>query len=98
MPFGAHRKDDLRVCGGKTVVVGQSTVFVNNKLWAVAGDIVDHGAGALIPTGTTIFVENKLIIAHTPDAASPDSLCKEDSPPVHCVPFTAQGSSDTLVY
>lgn len=97
MPYGAHRKDDLRTCGGKTVVVGQSTVFVNNKLWAVAGDTVDHGAGGLIPTGTTIFVENKLIIAHTPDDAYPDSLCRDDDLP-HCTPMTAQGSSDTLVY
>lgn len=25
-----HRKDDLRTCGAKTVVIGQSTVFANS--------------------------------------------------------------------
>jgi hypothetical protein len=99
MPYGAHRQTDARVCGGKTKVVGQSTVFVNDKLWAVKDDVIlTHSGGELIPTGTTIFVENKLIIAHTPDQAKPDSLCSEDGDITHCNPMTAEGSSDTLVY
>lgn len=99
MPFGAHRQTDSRTCGGKTKVVGQSTVFVNNLLWAVKDDtIITHSGGDLIPTGTTVFVENKLVIVNTPDDAKPDSLCTEDNPPEHCNPKTAQGSSDTLVY
>jgi hypothetical protein len=96
MPFAAHRHGDLRACSGTTVVIGQSTVFVNNRLWAVQGDIVNHGGGGLIPTGQTVNINNKLVICHTPDAANPDDLCP--LPPIHCTPFTAQGSSDTFAY
>ena len=35
---GAHRDRDRRFCGAKTIVTGQSSVLVNNKLWAVEGD------------------------------------------------------------
>ena len=98
MPFGAHRDQDERTCGAQTIVVNQSTVFVNTLLWAVEGDPNDHGDGDLVPvTGDTVFVENKLVIVHGPDNAFPDDLCI----PIggqHCTPFTAEGSSDTLIY
>jgi hypothetical protein len=59
----AHRHGDLRNCGATTIVVGQSTVFVNGKLWAVDGDPNTHGNGNLKPiTGSTVFCENKLVI------------------------------------
>ena len=98
MSYAAHRNGDLRTCGASTIVTNQSTVFVNNRLWAVEGDKNSHGNGDLIPvTGTTIFVENKLVIVHGPDSASADDLCPIDGEP-HCTPFTAEGSGDTEAY
>jgi hypothetical protein len=67
-----------RVCGATTVVVGQSTVFVNSKLWAVLNDPNSHGDGQLINTGTTVFIEGKPVIVHSPDPAMPDDLCGDD--------------------
>lgn len=96
MPYAAHRHGDKRKCGGTTDVKGQSTVFVNNKLWAVSGDPVDHKGGGLIPTGETIRINNKLVICHTPDSAVPDDLCP--APFFHCEPITDQGSGDTFAY
>lgn len=93
MPFAAHRHGDLRACSATTVVIGQSTVFVNNKLWAVKDDPNTHIEGGLIPTGTTVFVENKLVIVHTPDLAKIDGaghVMTQDQ--------TAQGSGDTFAY
>lgn len=96
MSFKAHRDTDPRTCGASTTVENQSTVFVNNLLWAVKDTTNNHGNGQLIPTGTKVYVENKLVIAHTPDAAQPDDLCPVSAE--HCNPFTAGGSSDTWVY
>lgn len=92
-----HRNGDARSCGAATVVSGQSTTFVDSKLWAVAGDKNSHGNGALIPSGTTVFVEGKLIIVHSPDSAMPDDLCQL-SGGEHCTPRTAQGSSSAFCY
>lgn len=99
MPYKAHRHGDSRVCGASTVVTNQSTVYVNNKLWAVEGDPNSHGAGALIPTAgeKNIIIEGKTVIVHGPDNASPDSLCIPIGDP-HCNPATAQGSDDTFCY
>ncbi len=93
----AHLHGDLRTCGATTVVSGQSTVFVNGKLWAVEGDQNTHGGGALIPSGSTIFIEGKPVIVHAPDTASPDGECPI-SGGAHCAPMTAQGSGDTNAY
>jgi len=87
----AHRNTDARNCGATTVVQGQSTVFVNNLLWAVEGDPNTHGAGGLIPTGLTVFIENIKVIVHTPDNADPDNAA-------HINPATAAGSADTFAY
>ena len=92
----AHRHSDSRVCGATTDVVGQSTVKVNGLLWAVQGDPNTHGAGGLIPSGSTVFIEGKLIIVNEPDAAQADNLCPVDS--IHCNPYTAGGSPDTFCY
>jgi uncharacterized Zn-binding protein involved in type VI secretion len=98
MPFAAHRNGDTRTCGASTVVVGQTTVFVNNRLWAVEGDINSHGSGNLVPvTGDTIYIEDKLVIVHGPDNAFPDDLCPIVGEP-HCAPLTASGSGDTSAY
>lgn len=73
---GAHRNTDARKCGGQTTVVGQSTVFVNDELWAVDGDTCTHGAGPLkaVTGGQNVYVEDKLVIVATGDTVSgPDN-------------------------
>lgn len=93
----AHRHDDARVCGAKTVVTGQGTVTVNGKLWAVKGDKNTHGGGDLINSGTTVKINNIEVIVHAADAASPDNLCIPVGPP-HCSPDTAAGSDNVTCY
>lgn len=70
---GAHRQDDLRRCGATTTVTEQSTVFVNDKLWAVENDKCTHQRGDLVPlTGSTVFCEDKKVIVAIGDTAKPD--------------------------
>ena len=71
MPL-AHRNNDLRVCGAKTVVQGQSSVTIEGELWAVRDDPNDHEEGKLIPTYSGITIEGKDVIVHTPDLATAD--------------------------
>lgn len=93
----AHLDGDARICGATTVVVGQSTVLVNSKLWAVEGDPNTHGAGNLIPSGSTVFIEGKPVIVHAADAAVADNLCPSLGGN-HCAPATAAGSGDVNAY
>lgn len=93
----SHRDADPRVCGALTVVVGQSTVFVDDLLWAVIGDPNDHGSGGLIPSGSTVFCEDKLVIVNSPDSALADDLCIPLGGP-HCSPSTAGGSGTVSAY
>jgi len=60
----AHRKGDKRACSASTIVEGNQTVFVNEKLWAVKGDPESHGEGRLINTGTTVLVQGIPVIVH----------------------------------
>ena len=93
MAYAAHRNGDLRECGATTVVVGQSTVFVNGKLWAVEDDINDHNNGELIASGSSVFIEGKPVIVHRPDLAKMDGaghVGTEDQ--------TAEGSGDVFAY
>jgi len=88
---GAHRNGDSRFCGATTTVTGQSTVSVDDKLWAVDGDKNSHGAGFLIPVvGHTVFIEDKKIIVAIGDTATADNL--------HHLPALAapQGFSSTV--
>ncbi len=71
----AHRHNDSRICGAKTIVEGNQTVFVNGRLWAVKGDPNSHGNGRLINTGTTVFIQGIPVIVVFPDPAMPDNLC-----------------------
>lgn len=91
----AHRHGDYRICGATTVVQNQSTVFVNNKLWAVRDSHNSHGDGGLINTGTTVFIENKPVIVLYPDHANPDHLCPFDH---HCDPETATASPNVFAF
>jgi hypothetical protein len=93
----AHRQDDPRVCGATTVVVGQTTTFVDGKLWAVKDDINTDGNGQLIPSGTSVFIQGKPVIVHRPDDAEQDDLCLPIGEP-HCDPKTDAGSGKTFAY
>lgn len=96
---GCHRESDNRKCGAITKVIGQSSVFVNDKLWAVDGDPDDgtHGGGAFckpIYGALNVFVENKLVICALGDTTyNPDGY---QHPPGESDP---KGHSfDTIVY
>lgn len=91
-----HRHGDPRTCGATTVVVGQSTVYAEGKLWAVDGDPNSHGAGNLIPSQDAVKIEGKAVIVHKPDNASPDNLCPPQNAQ-HCTPMTAGGSPKTFL-
>lgn len=73
---GAHRHGDSRFCGATTIVSGQSTVKVNGKLWAVAGDENTHGAGNLIPVygAKNVRINGKLVICAVGDLAAGDNF------------------------
>lgn len=90
----AHRHGDSRACGATTVVSGQSTVFVNDKLWAVLDDPNTHGNGGLInTTGSTVFIEGKPVIVNGPDLAKVDNAGHVGSQDQ-----TAAGSSNVFAY
>lgn len=91
----AHRNGDLRVCTATTIVEGQTTVFVNGKLWSVVGDPNNHGAGNLIglAAGNSVYINGINVIVNAPDPAAPDAF-------PHDTGFTdtAQGSPDVYAY
>jgi len=73
-----HLHGHSRVCGATTIVIGQSSVFVNSRLWAVLGDVCTHGNGQLINTGHTVFIAGIPVIVHAPDPAAANDYCKLD--------------------
>jgi hypothetical protein len=93
----AHSHGDARTCGATTVVIGNSTTYVDGKLWAVQGDINTDDNGQLIPSGSTVYVQGKLVIVHAPDDAEPDEQCLPLGGE-HCEPKTAEGSGATFAY
>ena len=95
MGYKAHRHDDNRACGATTVVEGQSTVYVNGKLWAVDNDPNSHGAGNLDANDTeTIFIEGKPVVTHTPDPGKVNDNLLHTPSEVR----TAEGSPDVFGY
>ncbi len=88
-----HRDTDSRICGAKTVVAGNSTVFANNLLVSVDADPNSHGAGSIIASTKNVYAHNKLIVENG-DAANPDRLCPI---PPHCGPDTSSGSPNVFV-
>lgn len=70
---GTHRNTDSRSCGARTIVVGQSSVFVNGLLWSVNGDPNNHGNGNLIASINNVLIEGKAPIIRG-DSARPDNL------------------------
>lgn len=97
----AHRNGDARFCGAATIVEGQSSVYVNDILWAVEGDPNDHVHGELISTYSkrNIFIEGKRAIVAIGDIAAPDG---PDAPmfPLHPYPPTdpLEGSPNVIAY
>lgn len=95
---GIHRNGDSRACGATTVVSGQSTVFINDKLVSVQGDPNSHGAGDLnasINPGT-VFINDIEMVVNGSSAAA-DSLC----PPLggaHCAPSATSGSPNVFAF
>lgn len=92
----AHRNGDLRTCGATTVVTHQSSVYVNNKLWAVQSDQNTHGLGNLNALDTGVYIENKKVIVRSDDADA-DSLCPTQGGS-HCDPDPSEGSDDVYAY
>lgn len=92
----AHRNTDARACGATTIVSGQSTVYVNGKLWAVDNDVNTDGGGGLNPAGTTVKINNLAVVV-VGDPADPDSLCPVPGG-AHCNPYAAAGSGNVSCY
>lgn len=83
----AHLVDGKRTCGGITRSKGNTTVFVNNKLWAVDGDETDHNSGGLKASGgKEVYVEGKKVVVKG-DPANPDERGHQN-------PAAADGSGD----
>lgn len=93
-----HRNTDLRACGATTTVIGQTTVFVNNLLWAVDGDLSTHcdPKGPLDPSGSTVFVQGKNVVVVG------DGFYAPDYQPPACIvvhsPTAATGSPNVYAY
>lgn len=60
---------------------GQSTVFVNGRLWAVEGDPNTHIDGDLISVvGSTVFIGGKKVIVAIGDTAQTDGAGHSPQP------------------
>ena len=91
-----HRDGDKRKCLATTIVFGQNNVYANKKLVSVDSDPNSHGGGSLIARNNQVYINNKLVVNHSPELAEPDLLC-----PLlkgfHCAPLTDEGSKDVFV-
>lgn len=96
---GVHLDQMLRFCGAETIVKQQSTVFMNNLLSAVEGDINTHGMlGQLVSTSPgTVFIEGKKMIVSMMDQAMPDKL-SELVQHVTNFPTPQKGSQNVFAY
>ncbi len=99
---GVHRENDMRSDStrSKTVVKGQSTVYVNGRLWAVEDDEESDGFGHLVSKSPgTILINNKKAIVEQLDDAKPDAICgRLGADPEHCHPHPNEGSTDVIAY
>lgn len=94
MSIPVHRDGDPRICGAVTIVQGNNSVFCNSKLVSVDQDPNSHGGGNLNASNKQVYVHSKLVVNHSPEPASPDSLCDSDA---HCNPVTSGGSPNVFV-
>lgn len=88
-----HRNGDSRACGASTVVAGQGFVYVDDQLWAVAGDPNSHGGGALNAGQIAAIYINDIRVIGVGDSAGADALCPVVGPP-HCSPDATSGDSN----
>ena len=99
---GAHREEDKRSDStqSKTIVKGQNSFYVNEKLWAVEDDEESDGFGHLVSRSPgTIYINDKKAIVENIDDAKPDSICgRQGSDPEHCHPHPKEGSKDFFAY
>jgi uncharacterized Zn-binding protein involved in type VI secretion len=86
-----HRHGDARTCGATTVVSGQSSVFVNDQLWAVEDDQNTHNNGELIATTGFSVQINGIRVIVVGDQAQPDGI-------PHANPSASSGSGDVSCY
>lgn len=93
----AHRQDDGRFCGAKTIVQNQNSVTVNQKLWAIKDSINTDGGGNLhaSPDGS-VTIHGIQVVVHRPEDADPDTKCPQAAP--HCNPYTTEGSDNVTAY
>ena len=71
---GAHRDQDGRKCGAKTIVTVNTSVKVNGKLWAIEDNECDHTGGPLKPVvGDSVKVHGVKVIVFGDEAKSPDN-------------------------
>lgn len=98
----AHRENDKRSDStqSKTIVKGQNSVYVNDKLWAVEDDEETDGFGHLISRSPgTIYIGDKKIIVEKIDDAKPDGRCgQQGADPEHCHPHPTEGSPNVFCY
>lgn len=92
---GVHRNTDSRSCGASNNVVGQSTVYVNNKLCSVDRDPNSHGGGELKAANPQVYVNNKLVVIKG-NSANGDDYCPLPGGD-HCNPKATGASGDTYV-
>ena len=94
----AHRHGDRRTCDATTIVVGQDSVVVNGKLWAVTGDINTDGNGQLFtsPDGS-VKIHGISVVTHSPTGAAADNQCIPLGG-FHCDPATSEGSGNVSAY
>ena len=85
-----HRNGDPRACGATTIVSGQSTVFANEKLVAINGNLSTHGGATLNAGSKNVFIAGVAVVKNTADTASPCSV-------PHSNTQTAGGSPDVNV-
>ena len=93
-----HRNQDDRFCTAKTIVTGQSSVFINNILSAVEGDRNTHNnLGALISASPgNVFIEGKKLIVAMMDQSAPDQIGAVTH--VTNFPTPQKGSTNTFAY
>ena len=89
----SHVHGNARACGATTIVIGQTFLTVNGKLWSVEGDINTDGGGALSSSHSWLTINGKGVIVNG-DSAAPDSLCPIPGGP-HCAP--AATGFDSLI-
>lgn len=90
----SHRNGDTRYCGATTIVGGQSSVYVNGRLWAVNGDQESHGRGDLVVAGgTSVKINGIPVVTVQKDRAVPDLMGHPTGPT-----DPAGASSDVFAY